>query len=525
MTVLINMFKTKNKLLPLALTPHGKLKQKILHIAVAMLFPSLLLIDVINVRTASHEDGLTIFIKNIHLMAPWGLAYLIAARHRDLLKIFAPLYMSLILLATTGSLAFNHFSQSNGMEEKFAKETAHIMTDYAAFLADTESSPQKPSQLYSADEYGHFAVHLNKFKKRIEGFKQENRAIAHAFNKLELDKIFTDEVLFNFLNIIEKKKELEKLSPFLDETAKRIEDIHSECLTWAASSPEIKGDFLKGFAKGLFKSSEENKFLRQESYRIKKSIVQEYIKLLDFLSKAYGSYGRGTDGQIVLANDSDLQTFRSHCEILEKLFKEEETSLLALQEGSRLMTKPSSPLMNEPKSDPLDQILTSFRQRLVDMDQAFAEVDLNNIFTEEMLFDLAKIQEKKKKLGQLCVVLDTTEKNLEEQLSGLVKQILSSMQLSDQVRKKVEIFNETIPAATKRWMDIKRKYVLEFIKLLDFLSMRYGTYKLNENHGLYFSYEIETKVCESYLNNIKKFYKEEEETAALVQQCTQGLSK
>lgn len=52
-----------------------------------------------------------------------------------------------------------------------------------------------------------------------------------------------------FLNIIEKKKELEKLSPFLDETAKRIEDIHSECLTWAASSPEIKGDFLKGFAK------------------------------------------------------------------------------------------------------------------------------------------------------------------------------------------------------------------------------------------------------------------------------------
>lgn len=104
-----------------------------------------------------------------------------------------------------------------------------------------------------------------------------------------------------------------------------------------------------------------------------------------------------------------------------------------------------------------------FKQGLVDMDQAFAEVDLNNIFTEEMLFDLAKIHEKKKKLRQLCVVLDTTEKNLEEQIPGLVQQILSSMHLSDQVRKKVEIFNETIPAATKRWMDIKRKYVLEFI--------------------------------------------------------------
>lgn len=192
------MFKTKNKLLPLELTPHRKLKQKILQIAAVMLFPSLLLIDVINVRTGCHEDGLTIFIKNIHLMAPWGLAYLIVARHRDLLKIFAPLYMSLTLVTTTGSLAFNHFSQSNGMEEKFARETAHIMTDYADFLGDAESSPQKPSQLYSADEYGHFAVHLNKFKKWMEGFKQENRTVAHAFNELELDKIFTDEVLFNF---------------------------------------------------------------------------------------------------------------------------------------------------------------------------------------------------------------------------------------------------------------------------------------------------------------------------------------
>jgi|GEM_PF-5103452 hypothetical protein len=516
------MFKTKNKLLPLSLNPNGKLKKKILNIAVAMLLPSLLLIDIINVRTADHENGLTVFIKNIHLMAPWGLAYLIATRHRDLLKIFAPLYMSLILLAMTSSLAFNHFAQSN-IEKKFEREMANIMNDYAAFLNDVESSLQKPPQIYSADEYGHFAVYLNKFKTLAERFKQEEGAVVRALNEVGLHKIHTDEVIFNFLNIIKKKKELEILSLFLVEAEKRIEDIHSEYVTWGRSSAEVeKGYCLKGFATGLFKSSEEKKFPRQEFYRIRRSIVQEYIKFLSFLSKAYGNYEKA-DGQIVLYDGNDLQTFSSHFDTLEELFKEEETSLLALQEGSRLIIKPSS-LMNETKSDPLDQILTSFRKGLVDMDQAFAEVDLNNIFTEEILFDLAKIHEKKKKLGQIRVTLDTTEKKLEEQIPGLGQQILS-MHLSDQVRKKVEIFNETIPAATKKWLDIKRKCVLEFIKLLDFLSMRYGTYTLNENHGLYFSYEIETKLCESYLNNIKKFFKEEEETAALVQQCTQGLSK
>ncbi len=42
------MFKRKSKLLPLTLNPQRKLKQKILHIAIALLLPSLLLIDIIN---------------------------------------------------------------------------------------------------------------------------------------------------------------------------------------------------------------------------------------------------------------------------------------------------------------------------------------------------------------------------------------------------------------------------------------------------------------------------------------------
>ena len=85
---------------------------------------------------------------------------------------------------------------------------ANIVSDHAAFLSDVESSLQKPPQIYSADEYGHFAVYLNKFKTWVERFKQEERAVVRALNEAELDKIHTDEVIFNFLNIIEKKKEL-----------------------------------------------------------------------------------------------------------------------------------------------------------------------------------------------------------------------------------------------------------------------------------------------------------------------------
>jgi hypothetical protein len=330
------MFKIINKLFPSTLTLQGELKQKILKIAIAMLLPSLFFIDVINVRTAGHENLLTIFIKNIYLMIPWALAYLIAARHRDLLKIFAPLYISLMLLTATFPVVFYQFSQAS-VEKKFIREMANIMSDYATFM-DAGFSLQKPSELYSADEYGYLAVYLDKFKTWVERFKQENRVVIHAFNEVELDKIFTDEIFFDFFNIIEKKKKLEKLSLFLDESAKRTEDIHSECVAWVQHLEGNEGSFLKGFVEGFSKSSEEKKFFREESYRIQKNIVQEYIKLLNSLFKAYGSYERKADGTIMFANENDLQTFRAHCEVLEKLFKEEETSALTLQEEIRRTT-------------------------------------------------------------------------------------------------------------------------------------------------------------------------------------------
>lgn len=316
------MFKRTNQILAPSLAPYGKLKQKIWTISAFLLFASSILVNVINVRTGSHLNGMSLLIINIPLIIPWGLAYLIAVRHRDLLKIFSPLYMTLVLLAITCSLTFNHFSPSN-MERKFERELVNIQKDYEAFLNNMESSLKNPSQMYSADEYGLFAIYLNKFKALIERFKQEERAVMRALSKIEVYKIHTDEVIFNFLNIIKKKKELEAFSLFVIEAEKRIEDIHSECVAWGRALVEVERGALKAFATALCKSSEKKKCLRQECYRIQRDFVQEYIKFLSFLSQAYGNYEK-VDGQIVFYDENDLQTARAHFDNIKKLVKEEE---------------------------------------------------------------------------------------------------------------------------------------------------------------------------------------------------------
>lgn len=325
------MFKIKDKILPLTSTPHAKLKQKVWGVSGAIFLLSILLIEVINVRSGSHQNEMLLLIKNIYLIIPWGIAYFIASRHRDLLKIFTPLYLSLILLVLAISLAF----KSQNMQEKFEKEMANIGKDFVDFLDGKQSTSLSRSLAYSVDEYGHFATYLNKFKNSIELSLQEGEAVEKAINEVELDKIFSDEVLLNFFNIIDKKKKLERLLIFLEESAKRTEDIYSEFATWVLFSSDVDEVSRKNFAKAYYRTPEEKKFLRQEPYRIRKSIAQAYIKLLNFLSEIYGTYSKEANGQIIFANDNDLQAFSSHDETLSKLFQEAENFSLLFQERVR----------------------------------------------------------------------------------------------------------------------------------------------------------------------------------------------
>lgn len=138
--------------------------------------------------------------------------------------------------------------------------------------------------------------------------------------------------------------------------------------------------------------------------------------------------------------------------------------------------------------------------------------------------NFAKINERKKKLEKMSVILDESERKWEKQLPAVVQHVLSSSRLNDSLQSKIEDFNKTIPGLAKQSFALKKQYVLEFINLLNLLSTRYGTYNINDQ-GLCFSSGIESKLYESYLKNIRDLLEKENGVNLLIQQRMQELSK
>lgn len=172
------------------------------------------------------------------------------------------------------------------------------------------------------------------------------------------------------------------------------------------------------------------------------------------------------------------------------------------------------------------QFMELCKQEAIMLDQASAEIDVGSICTEEVFFNLEKITERKEKLEQMCVILDESEKRLEKNRSNFMYWVLSAPNLDDQTRDKLqEDFNRAAPILGKRSFAIQKEYIIEFIELLNFLSMRYGAYQLiSSNQDLSFSSEIEHKLYESYIRKIKKLFKEEQEADLLIEQRMQAVS-
>jgi hypothetical protein len=70
--------------------------------------------------------------------------------------------------------------------------------------------------------------------------------------------------------------------------------------------------------------------------------------------------------------------------------------------------------------------------------QAFAEIKVHSICTEEMFFNLAKMVERKKRLEQMCIILDESEKRLEKYSSDCIQWLSSAPNLDDQARNKIQ---------------------------------------------------------------------------------------
>ncbi|GEM_PF-1055380 len=176
---------------------------------------------------------------------------------------------------------------------------------------------------------------------------------------------------------------------------------------------------------------------------------------------------------------------------------------------------PVAALLNHAK-----QFVNLCNEESILFEEKKAELDFEHTFSEEVFFDLTKITKKKKKLEDFCVEIDESEKKLEKYVSDYLQSIASLTDLDDERTKKLAADSaKTGLLLGKQSFAVIRGIVTESIHLLNFLSIRYGTYQLViEKKGLTFSSEIESKLYGSYIKKIETFFQENERISFLVQQ-------
>jgi len=448
-------------------------------------------------------------------------------------------YFSLVLLVTTGYLYSNEVADPLTQIENFQKEMTNLFKDYKSVVyGETLPSISSRTSTYSTEEYGLTAPFLNKLKQLLEFSKQEATAAAQAFKDVGLDNLSLTDVCFDLLKIVDTKKKLERYSTFLDEMAKREDNARSEFKEWLLTSPDLDELVRKPLLDGHYEYSEKTKSINEELYKIKNNIICEYIKLLDFLSKIYGTYKKGKNPQILFSNERDLSIYNSYAVALTSLSEKEKKQTLLFQQNfqqnfidmendfvtySELFSQETKGkeykeyIQGQSLVKRIDKFLEFCSSETAFVNQAYAEVDINKICTYEVFFDLVKMSEKKKKLEQMCIIFDESEKKWIKNLSDISEQVLPSPFIDDLTRKKLETFHKGIPNLIKQSFCAKKICMRELIKLLDFFSMRYGTYKrTNNNQNFSFSYDFERDLYELYMKNIEKFLQEDQNIDVLI---------
>ena len=404
------------------------------------------------------------------------------------------------------------------MLEKYEKERMKLIEEFA-------HHPTSAASAYSDKEYGPLAAPLNKLCQLLESSKQETIAGVQAFKEVNLENI-ADDVFFDLLKIVDKKKKLERLSTFLDESEKRAERAYSDYNTWLTSSPELDELLRQYILEGSYTYREKGVAFRKESFRIKKNLVREFAKLFDFLSKIYGTYQKGKDPLILCSNDQDSHTLNSYFLNISNLFKEEQNLALQWQQNSLQMEQAfieatetefipnskSEELQVQALSKCFNQFKEFCKKEGAVVNRAYTEAIVNNICTEESLFDLAKLKEKKKRTEQIGAIFDESQKKWDNQISDLLKQTTSAQFLDDHGRKRLEFFEKTVIPRIKQSFVVKQNYILELKKLLDFFLIKYGTYKKvdDENQEFRFAFQsdFDGVLYENHMIKISKLLRE-----------------
>jgi hypothetical protein len=434
-------------------------------------------------------------------------------------KIFAPVFY----LLTASSLQAASPSHSPDLDKKALEEVLEVAKELTQFNSD-DPDPSEQSSMPSANEFGPWAVPLAKIRENVTRSKEIVRALEARIIDVDMDGILTSEVLFDRAAVIEKRNKLNQLLVFLDESKRQLEKILADFQEWMLSTTEISEPLRKGMIKGHSQAAEEQKWRIQETYRVKKDLVGAYINLLDFLSaKIYDSTGQKTGSTKIIETDEERKEFELHCETIEHLLQADE-DIAAFDTQVKMDKKEAleNIVSNLNPSKSLSvflQIAQIYKEKIEPYNQAFAELDCPNIYTKAIVSSLENMADKKKKLGQICPILDEMEQKMGKDFPNLMRQMEVA---SDDHREILEEFIQIVLPLEKQMVSTRKKYVSEYLKLLNFFSLRYGNYKIDEN-GVYFSYDLENKLYGSYLKNINQLLQEEQNTALQIEQNTQRL--
>lgn len=454
-------------------------------------------------------------------------------------KILTPFCLSLGFLIVASPLISKEAVKPQNMLENYEKERVKL---FEKFNHSSASTSQVAA--YSEKDYGPLAAPLNKLRQLLESSKQETVAGIQAFDEVNIDGFFTDDVFFDLLKIADKKKKLEQLSTFLDESEKRAEKAYSDYRTWLTSSPELDEFLRKHILEGSQQYSEKGAAFRKESFKIKKGLVREFTKLFDFLSKIYGTYQKGKDPLILCSNDQDSLTLNEYFLTISNLFNEEQNLALQWQQNSSEMEKvfietarmesiPDAMSEEHPQAQALSKCFNTFKefckQEGAVVNQAYTEAIVNNICTEESLFDLTKLKEKKKRTEQIGAIFDESQKKWDNQISDLLKQATSSQLLDDHERKRLDFFEKTVVPRIKQSFVVKQNYILELKKLLDFFLVKYGTYKKvdDENQEFRFAFQSDFDgiLYENHMIKVSKLLRENDALDLRIGQVMSEFSK
>ena len=455
-----------------------------------------------------------------------------------MIKNFHPFCLSLGLLMATGSLAAKEVAEPRNIPEKYEQEIIKLIGEFAHAPTSEKTSPVSQATKYLESEYGPLAPPLNKLRQLLESSRQETIAGIQAFKDVDINNIFADDIFFDRPKMIDKKKKLERLSTFLDESEKRTEKAYSDYQQWITSSPELEESLRKPILEGSHQYGAKGDAFRKESFKIKKNLVRECIKVFDLLTRIYGTYQKGENSLILCPNQQDALTLNSSLSTISDLFQAEQNlaiqwqqNMLQMEEAFIEVTKMDrNPALMSEEYIQAESVLKYFakfkefcQQEGAIVTQAYDEAIVNNIFADEVIFDLTKLKEKKKRVEQISVIFDESEKKWDQQISDLIA-TKSSPLIDDQGRKHLEFLEKTVAPRMKKSFVLKQAYVTELKKLLDFFLMRHGSYKKvsveNQEFKFAFQFEIEGKIYENYMIKIGNLLRENDEADINI---TQGM--